>query len=97
MTEAKDGSHRTHVDAFIAGRLPYARLVSGLRSAIAAGEADQTSLGAVLGEYQAVGRLPNDLVSMIMNEVANQGGSADPRHAGARPARCAHRHRRQGG
>lgn len=81
MTEAKDGSHRTHVDAFIAGRLPYARLVSGLRSAIAAGEADQTSLGAVLGEYQAVGRLPNDLVSMIMNEVANQGGSADPDEA----------------
>lgn len=77
MTEGKDGSQRARVDAFIAGRLPYARLVSGLRSAIAAGEADQTSLGAVLGEYQAVGRLPNDLVSMIMNEVASQGGSAD--------------------
>lgn len=78
MTAGKDGSHRTHVDAFLAGRLSYARLVAGLRSAIAAGEADRTSLGAVLGEYQAVGRLPNDLVSMIMDEVASNGRTADP-------------------
>lgn len=78
MTAAKDGTQRDKVDAFIAGRLPYARLVSGLRSAIDAGKADRTSLGAVLGEYQAVGRLPNDLVSMIMEEVANGGRRADP-------------------
>lgn len=84
MTAAKHGTQRARVDAFLAGRLPYARLVSGLRSAIAAGEADRTSLGAVLGEYQAVGRLPNDLVSMIMEEVASDGrrADADPMDAG---------------
>jgi len=78
MTAAKDGSQRARVDAFIAGRLPYARLVSGLRSAIAAGEADRTSLGALLGEYQAVGRLPGDLVSMIMDEAASPRRPAEP-------------------
>lgn len=78
MSEAGHAAHRAQLDAFLAGRLPYARLVSGLRSAIVRGEADRTMLGSVLGEYQAIGRLPDDLVSMIMDEVSAPAHAAAP-------------------
>ncbi len=78
MSEAGQGAHRAQLDAFLAGRLPFARLVKDLRTAVASGTDDTTSIGAVLGEYQAVGRLPNDLVAMIMDEVAARPRAVEP-------------------
>ncbi|MDQ0314305.1 serine/threonine-protein kinase [Amorphus orientalis] len=75
VADAHDG-HRDKLEAFLSGRLSYVQLISELRNGIVRGSVAPGSLGEVLGEYSASGRLPHDLVPLIIQEVQRGPGHA---------------------
>lgn len=70
MGVGADRVYRAKVDAFLSGRLSYSKLISDLKDSMSGGFADPASLRVLLGEYGAIGRLPNDLVELILNEIS---------------------------
>lgn len=73
---ASEGRQRETVEAFLAGRLPYAKLVATLRADIGADAASRAGLHDLLGEYSAHGRLPGDLLALILQEIDQAPGAA---------------------